>query len=211
MIVSTHLYLYSGQLPRYHQATLALRNLNPFAHWALSLSLQPYPQPLEQQERESSPRRRSLDSLTTSSEFLSTLEFIVAPIKKILQSHDRPLEGKLTQVAGLGARLQLSNTDETDTVWIRRFPTRTTFFESLVERSPWELSELIIENDLADFRNLSINCMVNNKEAAQALGHRWDNWAKAVQEGALVDQKFAWKALEVAKAGQFTPLFSLHR
>jgi len=139
--------------------------------------------------------------LTAYSESYHTLDFIVAPLRKLLQSQDRPLEGKLLQLAVLAVRYHIFYADDIDTASVGIFPTDTRSFESLVERPPWELAELITISDLTSFRHLSLQSMMDNDENYRYVGRGWNEWSLAVQEGALVGQNFAKKALEVAKAG----------
>ena len=88
------------------------------------------------------------------------------------------------------------------------FRTDTGLFESLVERSPRELAELITESDLINFRKLNLQNIIDNDEACRYLGREWNERSLAVHEGALVGQCFAKKALEVAKVGKYDPLCS---
>ena len=164
---------------------------------------------LKQQKRASSSWSRSLDSSTAYSELSLTLEFIVAPLRKILQSQDRSLEEKSIQLAVLAVRYQLSYADETHTASVEIFRTDTRFFESLVERSPRELAELITDLDLTNFRNLNLQNIIDTDETCRYLSREWNERSLAVHEGALVDQRFAKKALEVAKVGKYDPWCSL--
>ncbi|KAI9715694.1 MAG: hypothetical protein M1812_005846 [Candelaria pacifica] len=187
-VVSRYLYMYPDQLQRYRLATHALSNQNPFAHRALSLGLQPHFLP-------------SLDDCTASSELSYNLEFIVAPLRKILQSQGQPLEGKLRQLAVLAVRYRLSYPDHMNMDWVGNFQTNTLLFESILKESPQELAELITDSDLANFRNLSLQNFEDNDEALREISHGSNEWSLAVREGALVGQYIAKKALEVAKAG----------
>ena len=101
----------------------------------------------------------------------------------------------------LAVRYQLLYADEFDTASVEIFPTGIRFFESLVERSPWELAESITISDLTKVRQLSLQSMMDNDENYCHVGREWNEWSLAVQEGALVSQDFAKKALEVAKVG----------
>ena len=102
-------------------------------------------------------------------------------------------------------RYHIFYADDIDTASVGIFPTDTRSFESLVERPPWELAELITISDLTSFRHLSLQSMMDNDENYRYVGRGWNEWSLAVQEGALVGQNFAKKALEVAKAGWREP------
>ena len=65
---------------------------------------------------------------------------------------------------------------------------------------------MIIDSDLINFRNLNLQNIIDNDEACRYLGREWNERSLAVHEGALVDQFFAKKALEVAKVGRYDPL-----
>lgn len=139
--------------------------------------------------------------MTAYSESYHALDFVVAPLRKLLQSQDRPLEGKLLQLAVLAVRYQLFYVDDIDTASVGIFSTDTRSFESLAERPPWELAESITISDLTNFRHLSLQIIMDNDDEYRYIGRGWNEWSLAVQEGALVGQNFAKKALEVAKAG----------
>lgn len=98
-------------------------------------------------------------------------------------------------------RYQLSYANEIDKASVGVFPTGTRFFEFLADRSPWELAESITISDLTKVRHLSLQSIMDNDENYRHVGREWNEWSLAVQEGALVGQDFAKKALEVAKAG----------
>lgn len=88
--------------------------------------------------------------------------------------------------------------------------TDTRFFDSLMERPPRELAELITDFDLTNFRNLNFQNIIDNDETCRYLSREWNERSLAVHEGALVDQRFAKKALEVAKVGNTIHCVLLH-
>jgi len=106
----------------------------------------------------------------------------------------------LIQLAVLAVRYRLSYADETDTDWVGSFQTDTSFFESLVKISPQKLAELITDSDVINFHTLSLQNIMDNEETFRNIGRGWNQCSLAVREAALVDQHFAKKALEVAKA-----------
>ena len=97
-------------------------------------------------------------------------------------------------------RYQLRYKDENDEALAEKFPTSTHLIESFSERSPRELAESITIIDLSMFRCLSLQNIMDNDENYRRVGGAWDEWSLAVQEGAIIGQDFARKALEVAKA-----------
>lgn len=133
-----------------------------------------------------------------------TLEFIVTPLRKILQSQDRSLEEKLRQLSVLAVRYPLY-IDQMDTASVEIFRTDTRFFESLIERSPQELGELITGSELINFSNLNLQNIIDNDEAYRYLGREWNERRIAVHEGALVGKCHAKKALMVAKVDKYNP------
>jgi len=112
----------------------------------------------------------------------------------------------LIQLAVLAVRYRLSYADETDTDWVGSFQTDIPFFESLVKISPQRLAELITDSDVINFHTPSLQNIIDNKETFRNIGREWNQCSLAVREAALVDQHFAKKALEVAKASQSDPL-----
>ncbi len=106
----------------------------------------------------------------------------------------------MKQLAVLAVRYRLSYEDETDMDRVGNFQTDTQFFESLVKMSPQEQAELITDSDVSNFHTLSLRNIIDNEETFRNIGRRWNQCSLAVREAALVDQCFAKKAFEVAKA-----------
>lgn len=62
------------------------------------------------------------------------------------------------------------------------------------------MAELITDSDVINIYTLSLQNMIDEEETFRNIGRGWNQCSLAVREAAFVDQHFAKKALEVAKA-----------
>lgn len=157
---------------------------------ALSLGLQRY-KSLSQQQ-----------ALSPSAKFFLNLEYILAPIRDILQDQTRPLKKKLIQLAVFSRRYHDCLTNETDAALMGRHRTNFEFFNSLVDERSRDLAASITKSDLKDMRKIIVRSMEDN-EIRINIEDQWSEWSFTVEEAGIVNPIFAEKALEVAKASFF--------
>ncbi|KAI9749073.1 MAG: hypothetical protein M4579_007008, partial [Chaenotheca gracillima] len=126
---------------------------NPFAGGAVSRGVRPHLTGPDERE----PRRRVatwVDDPTARTESSDMLEFMLAPLREVLQE-PVALELKLTRLAVLAMRFQLTYSDETQTDWGQDFCTDTRFFAGFMHGSPQELADAVTDSDVTNFGELT--------------------------------------------------------
>lgn len=174
---SSFIYLHIGQV---------LKKQNPFAYRAVCRGLEAHSLRLSQRGFAAS--WEFLNCSTAYSDWYLISEF--TPLKIVLQHQNPPVKEEW-----LAKRYSLSYTDQTQI--------DTPLFTLFMERSPHKVADVITHSDVANFRKLGIQSIIDMNETFRGIGHEWKKLCIHIQEFTHYDKHLANKALKVAKVSWY--------